>query len=52
MIYYTELVYGGRVLKVGKTLGEYRIVSGCTVFAMVTKTTKRECITHVLTSIR
>lgn len=37
-----ELVFGGRVLKVGKTVQEYKVVSGCTIHVMTIKSKKRE----------
>lgn len=39
---YTELVYGGRILKAGKTAMDYKVVSGCTIYVMAVKPKKRE----------
>lgn len=38
----TELVYGGRILKAGKTAMDYKVVSGCTIYVMAVKPKKRE----------
>ena len=35
-------MYGGRVLKAGKTLGQYKIEEGMTIFYMIKKPSERE----------
>lgn len=42
MLLRSELVYGGRILKTGKTVTEYKVVPGCTIFVMAIKPKKRE----------
>lgn len=36
----SELVYGGRILKTGKAVADYKVMAGCTIFAMAIKPKK------------
>ena len=47
-----ELVFGGRVLKVGKTVLEYKVISGCTIHVMAIKSKKRELETFIQLTLR
>ena len=44
-------MYGGRVLKAGKTLGQYKIEEGMTIFYMIKKPSERECCMSMYISI-
>lgn len=44
-------MYGGRVLKAGKTLGQYKIEEGMTIFYMIKEPSERECCMSVHISI-
>lgn len=37
------LVFSGRVLKAGKIVADYKVVPGCTIYAMDIKPRNREC---------
>lgn len=36
-LFYSELVFGGRILKAGKTVIDYKVTAGCTIYVLVVK---------------
>lgn len=45
------LMYGGRVLKGGKTLGQYKIEEGMTIYYMIKKPSKKSVCALALMGI-